>query len=459
MTDDFDVEDALRASLAENARHAPSGDALAERIIAQADRPRRMPVPSHRRRWRTWTLPAVAAGSVVAVVGAVIATTQLRSPDANTAAITPPPSASAPSVPAPGTPSSGADGAATGSGPATSQATEPSAPTPSQVSSQARVAGPTGGPVPRAFRVADLTFVSPDDGWALGTAQCFTDATRRCPALLRTHDGGSSWDSIPNPPPSAGQIRFANQDVGYAYGVSALFMTVDGGADWLPQRGAAVSLEVANGTVLRVDPNGTVQSSEVGTDAWREVVLPGGAQQATDLRRAVHNVFVRARPAGATAAHLYVSVDDGASWADRANPCRMARPGSAPDIADIAAGADGSVTLVCAAFSGTGQDFLVTSDDGGQTFGPAFANPQIAPGEAVAGADGTTLFYAADALYRSSDGGSHWVRVCSDATTGRGTASFLGFQTTAAGRWVSGDGSTIWTTRDAGQRWQPHTFG
>ena len=40
MNDDFDIEKALRASLAEHAKHAPAGDALAEQILAAADRPR-----------------------------------------------------------------------------------------------------------------------------------------------------------------------------------------------------------------------------------------------------------------------------------------------------------------------------------------------------------------------------------------------------------------------------------
>ena len=61
---------------------------------------------------------------------------------------------------------------------------------PAAVSSIASV---PGGPVPNAFQVADLTFVSNRDGWALGTGECFKIPGERCTALLRTDDGGQQW--------------------------------------------------------------------------------------------------------------------------------------------------------------------------------------------------------------------------------------------------------------------------
>src|SRR6266568_265110 len=78
VNDDF--ERALRASLAENARHAPDGDDLAERIIDAADHPRHVSDPHriHPSRWRGWTLPLIAAGSVAAVVAAIVGAAQLH---------------------------------------------------------------------------------------------------------------------------------------------------------------------------------------------------------------------------------------------------------------------------------------------------------------------------------------------------------------------------------------------
>ncbi|MDT4932615.1 MAG: hypothetical protein QOK11_507, partial [Pseudonocardiales bacterium] len=58
MTDQPDIQAALRASLAERARHAPPGGPVAERVIADVER---LPARSgstrrHDPRWRAWTL-------------------------------------------------------------------------------------------------------------------------------------------------------------------------------------------------------------------------------------------------------------------------------------------------------------------------------------------------------------------------------------------------------------------
>ena len=49
--------------------------------------------------------------------------------------------------------------------------------------------GPVGGPVPAGFRAVDLTWVSTDQGWALGTAPC---AQAPCTSIVRTLDGGQT---------------------------------------------------------------------------------------------------------------------------------------------------------------------------------------------------------------------------------------------------------------------------
>ena len=104
MTDKIDIEAALRASLAEHARHAPAAGVLAERIIGEVD----LVPPARERRWarqwRTWTLPLIAAGSVAAVAAALVGVTQFRhnadhKPPAvpiSSVAPTPTPSATAP---------------------------------------------------------------------------------------------------------------------------------------------------------------------------------------------------------------------------------------------------------------------------------------------------------------------------------------------------------------------------
>ncbi len=67
------------------------------------------------------------------------------------------------------------------------------------------------------------------------------------------------------------------------------------------------------------------------------------------------------------------------------------------------------------------------------------------------------LFVVADALYRSGDGGQTWQRIYSVHLQGN-SMPWLGFESATLGRLVSGDGSTIWTTHDAGLTWTAHTF-
>jgi photosystem II stability/assembly factor-like uncharacterized protein len=176
--------------------------------------------------------------------------------------------------------------------------------------------------------------------------------------------------------------------------------------------------------------------------------------QADQLGRASHNVFVRTRTPGSA---LYASTDDGRTWANRANPCAAPRGvATPPAISDLVVGADGSVTLLCRSSRST---FLITSTDGGATFGPPVPDSQFPPGTAALGAaDASTLFFVADSLYRSGDGGRTWQRVATDSTTGSGTPNFIGFEDSTTGRWVTGDGSTVWTTTDSGKTWRAHAF-
>src|SRR5439155_13711178 len=70
-----------------------------------------------------------------------------------------------------------------------------SAPAPAPTSAPA-FQGPPGGPVPPGFLAASVTFVSPSNGWVLGSAPC---ASPPCTSIVRTTDGGHTWKGIPAP--------------------------------------------------------------------------------------------------------------------------------------------------------------------------------------------------------------------------------------------------------------------
>ena len=57
-------------------------------------------------------------------------------------------------------------------------------------------------------------------------------------------------------------IRFANQSIGYAYGPDALYMTTDGGTNWVRQAGmGADALETLSGNVVPRSRSGRLPES------------------------------------------------------------------------------------------------------------------------------------------------------------------------------------------------------
>lgn len=474
MNDDF--ERALRASLAENARHAPDGDDLAERIIDAADHPRHVSDPHriHRSRWRGWTLPLVAAGSVATVVAAIVGAAQLHHTSAGPG-----------TTPTPGLTSA----AAPTSPPVTSPAPSEQSTTSSPPSTPTAAQGPAGGPVPNAFQVADLTFVSAHDGWALGTAECFKVAGQRCTTLLRTDDGGAHWDSVPNPPahlringdcadPCVAHIRFASKLIGYAYGPAALYLTTDGGQVWKRQTGGADALETLAGNVIRVTteracspPGCTYQvlTAPVGSTSWHQAVAPSAklTGDGVVLGRTGDAAFLEIvqNPAGGAESEqptLLTSTDDGHTWTDRGNPCpQNAGPTGEVDANLMATAADGSVTLLCTPrlTGSSSRPFTVTSTDGGVAFQPGGRQALgSAPISALGAASASVLLVSSDDTYRSNDGGQTWARLGANAGSSPGVVSWFGFESSTVGRAISSDGRTVWTTLDAGKTWSKHTF-
>jgi hypothetical protein len=115
--------------------------------------------------------------------------------------------------------------------------------------------------------VQDVSFVSADQGWVLGSGE-----------LVTTTDGGASWTRLPGPPPGAGHIRFASPEVGYAWSTAgSLWITTDGGASWQPGGLTQVlSLETAAGwawSIAGAQPYPTIWRAPVGSTTWTNLGL------------------------------------------------------------------------------------------------------------------------------------------------------------------------------------------
>ena len=155
-----------------------------------------------------------------------------------------------------------------GSLPSSTAASAPLTATPSAAAATGSPA--SAPPSPQAagpIDVQDVSFVSADQGWALGSGE-----------LVTTTDGGSSWTRRPGPPAGAAHIRFASREVGYAWSAAgALWITTDGAASWHPGGLTQVlSLETAAGWVWSIagtQPYPNIWRAPVGSTAWTNLGL------------------------------------------------------------------------------------------------------------------------------------------------------------------------------------------
>lgn len=420
--------------------------------------------------WRNWLVPVLAAACVALLIAVgLVGRDYLKSsgtagrpvnPATHNLPVAPPLTHAATATPSPGaTGSSGPTGTGSGS---------------------------VG--IPSGFTVRDLTFVSLDEGWALGSHGCTDVAVDCATTLAHTSDGGRSWSGLPTPPWDGTQVtdvehvRFADSRIGYAFSSSALYLTTDGGRSWQLQSGGAWGLEVANGIAVRVLGQGAcapgcqyrVERSAVGSTSWQSVSLPPGAfPVGAQLVRTGHVLALATygNPAGGSSdaiGALFVSTDDGASWQLRTPCVQGAGQRGEVDLTSISLAPDGTLAALCVGrMAGQGPGSSVReSTDNGVTFSSRTPSlGQIQPG-LVAAASAGVLFYEYDALYRwAPDAGTQWQRT---GTGGHGPAgaSFVGFQTPTVGRVVQAGtangvvtGSpTIWTTTDAGRSWTAFTF-
>lgn len=441
------LERDLRELLADRASGVSGGLDLAERILASAPGERsRREIPPNLRRWA----PAAAAAAVVALIAGALALVGRNDP--TPATHHPSPTASG-IVPRP-------------------------TPNPNSTSSAPRLHAVSTG-----FRARDLTFVSDEQGFALGTVPCGA-RPGRCAVLLATSDG-RHWTVRNRHLPSAlargvNGVRFASPATGYAYGPHALFMTTDGGRSWSRSPGGAIALETDGQTVLRVtSPHSgcpawcdvAVQTAPVGSSTWTPVRLPtpdGSGTISTGygvtLSRNGTDVYLAAlgHTAGGSAdasTTLYASHDSGQTWTRRADPCPFSQTYGSPretDTVVIAAAPDGVLTVGCQPRVGGADGFVMISTDGGAAF---TAEPgRVLLGEFLAGFPSTMLLSADQAasppVFLSTDGGRTWRPV----TQVTGTPVWVGAESPEVAHIVTDGGRVLWTTRDSGADWKSTTF-
>ena len=313
----------------------------------------------------------------------------------------------------------------------------------------------------------------------LGSVPC--DAGR-CPAIVHTTDGGTTWTPIPAPKTTVGRspvdetstgisaIRFANAKDGWAYGPE-LWTTHDGGAAWakssiagLPKDSPVRALEAARGMVHAVVYDGgqdfRIASGKVASNAWTlaSVRVPVGAGPVPRPQLVLSGtggwVLENDRTVVAGA-----QLRNG-SWVTWKPVCL-----DVVGPAVLAASSASNLVAACdvGAMADPQGDHVFASSDGGATFaevGPATplstATVIATPGVSTIVIGGTVD--AGSELFTSSDGGKTWSGVLPPAAA---TFADLGFTTPTQGIVIQTEQSgtsRMLMSHDAGKTWTPIAF-
>lgn len=223
-----------------------------------------------------------------------------------------------------------------------------------------------------------------------------------------------------------------------------------------------------------------LQQQQIGTDTWSSVALPAptdpanvGAQILSNAQGQIVIPFYGHIAGGATTsqARFDLTSDRGKHWTQRVDPCGTSKQGE-NDAYQSSEAPDGTLAVLCVSKSG-GPDspFVVTSTDGGRTFGPMRTLPSnpldsfynlVASGQsAIAVATGGSIGNGAIVytLAVSNDDGATWTTVVNDPETlgsESPTPGFLAFTTPSVAHWI-GDPGKLWTTTDGGGHWTTST--
>jgi len=333
-----------------------------------------------------------------------------------------------------------------------------------------------------SFRPSSATFVSERLGWALGRVRC---GKMDCPAVLRTRDGGRTWQRAPAPRVNAAAgaaggasgIRFATPRDGWAFG-GGLWSTHDGGRHWRslgPSTGLIADLAAGGGRVYAIEEScntaggmcqlGRVLESPVSRDAFRPVRglprlgNPGGYLAAALALHGAAAYVVTLTTAGGV--RLYGTT--GGAWSRLTPPCTNGIP-NAIALPLVATYSTTGLMAVCPGEPSAGSQLkeAYRSTDGGRTW-TRLADPPATPGYAasLAAVDARTAFLATarGTIDATRDGGRTWreLAVPADGADGWG---YVGFTTSRQGFALPAFDTPgiVAFTRDGGRSWSLQRF-
>jgi photosystem II stability/assembly factor-like uncharacterized protein len=343
----------------------------------------------------------------------------------------------------------------------------------------ATVAGATR---PKDFAAQSITWVSPTRGWMLGSAPC---GARSCRDVVATTNGGRTWvlrGKVRAPLSPYGhrgvtELRFANRQIGWAYG-PALHATTDGGASWLPEAipgGGRRVLAMTAGTDAAYlvesacKPNRPLNHCHHPSILWTSQP-PGAGWTKVSVNLPVSNQGLLASVgwvAYVAIPRLYPDRDvlyatvDGTTWERRTVPCSKPRDETLTSVAPMA---KRRVALLCIGDPGIGKSVkrVFRSNDAARTLRSAGTAPLLGiTSQLAATPDGTLAlasFSSGSWIYRNVEGRT-WTTAADLGDGGEGWND-IGFTTDTTGFVIHGPEAffgpgELWGTTDAGATWGP----
>jgi photosystem II stability/assembly factor-like uncharacterized protein len=295
----------------------------------------------------------------------------------------------------------------------------------------------TAGTVPVGFQPESFTAISEFTWWLLGTAPC---NGHRCTTIVRTTDGGPQFTRIPAPPTTNVQnVRFGNEDDGYAFG-QQLWSTLDGGRSWTHQQPGSIvnDLQIAGNYVYAIaytHGRTHLMSSAVGTNNW--TTLGGlGRGFLSGLWVQGSTVFIN------SGTHLLVSDNGGASFR---------RVGGTHRVSDCTYdGGPQALWALCS--TGMAPDVILLSTNSGNSFSSAAQVPDGPIDSFAAATAAVAVASGQGPLFHTSDAGASWTPVSAPAANW----IYLGFTDATHGVAIGGFGKggqqdyRLYYTTDAG---------
>lgn len=339
--------------------------------------------------------------------------------------------------------------------------------------------------VPTKFAPASTSWTSAENGWVYGeTLSCPGGG---CPTLLRTTDGGQTWQdmSAPDVPPSqfggvSIRVTFGDDQMGVIDNAQRLYVTTDGAKHWtetpLPVSADSdpfiTEVTATDDYIYVIARTGMYENAYMrlfylpnGSTTWRSAT--GGKMAGSgggDVAQVDGSVYA-ALTSPPSQPEYWVS-DDGVSWRELNSPCDQGG-----DVRIRDAGDDGfspwpaahRMYALCSYNPRIGhlhKDLRVSVNDGpyqtvargpelGYTNG--FAAPT--PGTAIITAVG-----GASIVYSTFDGGQTWQNTFWEAERNIGFTG-LDFQDSTHGVMVWGGpdwgAAALYRTTDGGHTWTP----